>query len=150
MMANPRTEKTVLKGHGAVEGIAEGNAIVTRQAFAFSHGVHPQTGVVSDVRHELKGESIAGRVLVYPYGRGSSTGDLWMLEVTRCGKSPAAIINLETDPITVAGSVLSKLIYSTEIPIVDRLDKNPLDVIKTGDYLRVDGTRGIVEVLRRG
>jgi len=34
--------------------------------------------------------------------------------------------------------------------MVDRLDKNPLEVIKTGDWVKVDGDNGIVEVIRPG
>ena len=146
-MVDSGENRTLLRGHGVVEGVAEGEAIVTRQAFAFSHGVDPKTGIVTDLRHELKGQSLAGRILIYPQGRGSTTGDLWMLELARCGKSPAAIINVETDPITVAGSVLSKLIYGTTIPIIEKLEKNPLDTIETGDYILVDANRGTVEVL---
>lgn len=148
-MADLRTEKIVLKGRGVVRGIAEGNALVTKQAFGFPHGVDPKTGIITDLRHELKGQSIAGRVFVYPYGRGSSTGDLWMLETTRCGKSPVAIVNLEADAITVAGSALSMLLYAKEIPIVDKLDESSLAVLKTGDYVLVDGTRGTVKVVQR-
>jgi len=148
-MVGSGDHRTIFRGHGVVEGIAEGEAIVTRQAFAFSHGVDPKTGIVTDLRHELKGQSIAGRVLIYPQGRGSTTGDLWMLELARCRKSPAAIINVETDPITVAGSVLSKLTYGTTLPIIEKLDKNPLDTIETGDYIRVDANRGTVEVLSK-
>jgi predicted aconitase with swiveling domain len=146
-MADSAEHLTILRGHGVVEGIAEGEAIVTKQAFAFSHGVDPKTGIVTDLRHELKGKSIAGRILIYPQGRGSTTGDLWMLELARCGKSPAAIINVETDPITVAGAVLSRLTYGITIPIIEKLDRNPLDIIETGDYLRVDASRGVVEIL---
>jgi len=146
-MVDSEKKQIILRGHGVVEGITEGEAIVTTQAFAFPHGVDPKTGIVTDVRHELKGENIAGRILVYPQGRGSTTGDLWMLELTRCGKSAAAIINVETDPITVTGAILSRLTYGTTIPIIEKLDRNPIDIIKTGDYIRVDANRGTVEVL---
>ena len=141
--------KTVLRGHPVVGGVARGAAIVAGKAFAFSHGVDPATGIVTDVRHELNGKKITGRILVYPYGRGSSTGDLWMLETTRCGNAPAAIVNIETEPITVSGAILSKMVYGKEIPIVDKLDKNPIEVIMTGDYVMVDGTLGVVEILER-
>lgn len=148
-MVDSGENRTILRGHGVVEGVAEGEAIVTRQAFAFSHGIDPKTGIVTDPRHELKGQSLAGRILIYPHGRGSTTGDLWMLELARCGKSPAAIMNVETDPITVAGSVLSRLTYGVTIPIIEKLDRNPLDVIETGDYIRVDANRGTAEVLSK-
>lgn len=149
MMPDSGKQKLTLRGRGVVGGIAEGNAIVTSQAFGFPHGVDPKTGLVTDVRHELKGESIAGRILVYPRGRGSTTGDLWMLELSRYGNSPTAIINAETDPITVAGSLLSRLTYGISIPIVEKLDRNPLDVLHTGDRLRVNGSRGTVEILSK-
>jgi predicted aconitase with swiveling domain len=147
-MNEPRMKKVILKGHGVVEGKAEGRAIVAKHAFAFPHGVDPRTGIITDIRHELRGESIANRVFVYPYGRGSTTGDLWMLETARHGKCPAAIINLETDAITVAGSVLSFLIYGRRMPIIEKLNRDPLETIKTSDYVRVDGKTGVVEILK--
>ncbi len=36
------------------------------------------------------------------------------------------------------------------MPMVDRLDKDPVEVIKAGDWVKVDADNGIVEVVKAG
>jgi predicted aconitase with swiveling domain len=144
-------KKVTLHGRSVVKGLAEGKAIVIKKPFTFAHGVNPKTGVMIDQRQtpELVGEKVKDKVLVYPYGRGSTTGASWIIETVRCGNSPAAIINLETEPIIVGGAIQAELFYGKTLPIMDRLNQNPLDVIKSGYHVKVDANRGIVEVIRR-
>ena len=139
-------KKIVLKGRKITGGVAEGIALVTRLPFGFTHGVDPLTGEVTDVRHELKGENIKDRILVFPYGKSSSSGALWILETVRCGNAPAAIINVEVEPIIGGGCFLAGVLYGKPIVLVDRTEKNPCEVIKTGDHVRVNGETGFVEV----
>ena len=73
-----------------------------------------------------------------------------MLEAVRCGYGPKSIINKETELIIVAGAVLSEKLYGKAIPVVDRLDKDPTEVISTGDIVRVDGEKGPVEIIKMG
>ena len=139
----------MLKGRVLVSGIVEGEALVSKDSLAWSHGVDPQSGVVDDVRVEIYGECVKDKVLVYPYGKGSTTGSTWMLETTRCGNAPKAIINRESELIIVTGSLLSGVAYDTTIPIIDRLDQDPLEVIKSGDWVKIDGEHGIIQVTRK-
>lgn len=138
-----------LKGRGLVAGVVEGEALVTKNLFGFSHGVDPSTGEISDERHEWRGLNMKGKVLVFPFGKSSSSGALWIMETVRWGNAPAAIINVEAEPIIGAGCLLAAIIYGKIIVLVDRMDRNPCEVIKNGDYVRVDGERGIVEILSR-
>ena len=141
--------EALLQGRGLIAGIGEGEALVTSSFFGFSHGVIPKTGEISDQRHEWRGLNMKGKVLVFPFGKSSSSGGLWILETVRCGNGPAAIINIEVEPIIGIGCLLSGLIYNNAIILVDRMNKNPCEVIKTGDYVRVNGGNGIVEILKR-
>ena len=141
--------EALLQGRGLIAGIGEGEALVTSSFFGFSHGVIPTTGEISDQRHEWRGLNMKGKVLVFPFGKSSSSGGLWILETVRCGNGPAAIINIEVEPIIGIGCLLSGLIYNNAIILVDRMNKNPCEVIKTGDYVRVNGGNGIVEILKR-
>jgi len=147
------SEKIVLRGRGLVEGVGEGEAIVIPRPFSFAHGINPKTGEAIDMRQapEIYGKKIKGKVLVYPCGRGSTTGASWFLETVRCGNEPAAIINVESEIIIIGGAVQAAVFYGKNIPVVDRLDRNPLEVIETGDYVKVkvEGKTGIVEVLKR-
>ena len=63
-----------LQGKGIVEGIGKGPAIVSEKPFGFFGGVNPKTGEIIDKWHELYGQSIKGKVFVYPEGRGSTVG----------------------------------------------------------------------------
>ena len=143
------TEVRILRGRGLGGGAAEGEALVTKQFFGFTHGVTPATGEISDERHEWRGLNLKGKVIVFPKGKSSSSGGVWILETARCGNLPAAIVNVEAEPITGSGCILSRVMYDKPIPLVDRLDSDPCETIKTGDVVRVDGETGVVEILRR-
>ena len=139
-----------LKGRGLLGGIVEGEALVTKKYFGFTHGVNPATGEISDERHEWRGLNLKGKVLIYPFGKSSSSGALWILETVRLGNAPVAIINAEAEPITGGGCILAEMLYDRPIVLVDRLDRNPCEEIKSGDYVRVNGESGVVEILKRG
>ena len=138
--------KLELKGRGLVAGIAEGEALVTKAFFGFTHGVNARTGEICDERHEWRGLNMKGKVLVFPFGKSSSSGALWILETVRYGNAPAAVINVEAEPIIGGGCFLAGVLYGKPIVLVDRTEKNPCEVIKTGDHVRVNGETGIVEV----
>ena len=105
--------------------------------------------LVEDIRRLLDFLQIKDKVLVYPLGKGSTSSATWILDTTRCGNAPKAFINRETELIILTGAVLSSELYGVTIPVVDRLDKDPIEVIETGDWVKVDGDHGIVEVTKR-
>jgi len=131
-------KKVILKGRGLVEGRTEGKAIVTSQPISFYGGVDPLSGIITERGHELEGKKISGKILVFPYGKGSTVGSYVIYHMAKIGTAPLAIINLESEPIIVAGCVLAN------IPLVDRLDKDPIKTIGTEDVVQVDGNRGVV------
>lgn len=130
----------ILKGRPVVEGIAEGEAIVTRQSISGFGGIDNKTGEITEVRHELRGQSFAGKVLVFRGAKGSS-GWASHFQTTRLnGVQPAAMIfNIMTTKMALGAVV-------TRSPAVTDLDQDPLEVIKTGDWVRVDGNTGVVEI----
>jgi len=144
-----RETKLALKGCGVVKGIAEGAALVSEQNLSLWGGLNPQTGVIVDKRHELYGQQVRGRVLVFPYGKGSTTGAIVLLEAVRCESAPAAIINVRTEPILASGALMARIFYKKEIPVVDRLEKNPVKAMHTNDYVKVNGNAGLVEITRK-
>lgn len=135
--------ETILRGHKVAKGKVEGEALVSHMPIAFMGGVHPETGVVIERDHELEGVNVAGKILVFPFEKGSTVGSFKLYEMVRCKTAPRAIINLRAGPILAAGAIISK------IPMVDKLDGNPLELIKTGDYLEVDADQGIVKIRNR-
>ncbi|MBU1275803.1 MAG: DUF126 domain-containing protein [Proteobacteria bacterium] len=86
-------EKIILRGRGILPGVAQAQALVSDEQIVWSHGVEPWRGVIDDRKVKLHGQSIKGKVSVYPYGKGSTSSSTWILETIRCGNAPAAIIN---------------------------------------------------------
>lgn len=134
--------EVVLRGRPIVEGYALGPALVTSEPISFLGGVDPETGIIIEKGHELEGESVSGKILVFPHGKGSTVGSYVIYRLSVGGKAPRAMVNIKTDPVVVAGCVIS------EIPLVDSPDRDPLEVIRTGDRVFVDGYRGLIYVLR--
>jgi predicted aconitase with swiveling domain len=124
-----------------VAGEARAPALVTDVSLSWWGGVNPRTGEVIDRRHPLSGEIISGRVLVFPYARGSSSTSSAMLETLRAGTAPAAIVNSEVDPVVVLGAVVADELWGRSIPIVV-LDPTAFARIHSGDLVTVlrDGT----------
>jgi predicted aconitase with swiveling domain len=117
--------------------------LATRQSISFWGGVDPATGIIIDPRHELFDQSITAKVLAFPYGKGSTGAPLVLLELVKQGTAPAAIINIETDPLLVAGPIISKHFYGTAIPVV-ALDRAAFDRLQTGQAATIDGVKGEV------
>jgi len=135
-----------IKGRGILDGVVKGEAIVSSQPFGFFGGVNPLTGEIIDKRHELFGQNIKGKVFIYPEGRGSTVGAAIMLELARTGCAPTAIVNIEIETITAAGGLLAKKFYNMDIPMVDQLQENPMELVKTGDIIEVNGSTGEIKI----
>ena len=133
-------ERTLI-GRPIVPGSAEGTALVSREPLSFWGGVCPKTGEVIDRRHELSGENVAGKVFVFPTGRGSSTSSAVLMQSIKAGVAPAAIINLSVDSILALGSIVSDELYHQTVPIVV-LSNEDFSSIKQDDHLVIkpDGT----------
>jgi hypothetical protein len=126
-----------LTGRKIYKGIAEGEAIVTKDGISFYGGVDPDTGKVVEVGHELEGQSVTGKILVFPRGKGSTVGSYTLYRMKKNNTAPAAIVNEQIDTIIAVGCIIS------EIPCVDKIDVNK---IKTGQKMVVNGSEGTVEV----
>jgi len=130
-----------LKGHKINGGKVEGEAIVCNDAFSFLGDFDPITGNCLIKRPELEGKSMIGKILVCPTGKGSSRGPLNTYRAMKLNKSPKGIVCIQAEPVLAAAAIVANM------PMVDRLDKNPLEVIKSGDWVKVDGDNGLVEVI---
>jgi predicted aconitase with swiveling domain len=128
-----------IKCHRVASGRASGPALVSRQAISFLGNVNPGTGVVVDPAHEIFGQSIAGKVLVFPGGKGSTVGSYVIYQLKKRGLAPAAMINLRSEPIVAVGAIISG------IPLVDRVPEWILQ-IGSGTLVEVDADGGRVMV----
>lgn len=125
----------ILEGRVIKAGQARGVALVSLEPIGFLGGVDPDTGVVVEPGHPLAGQSVAGRVLVFPTGKGSTVGSYTLYRMVKNGVDPAAIVNAESEPIVAVGAIISG------IPMVDRID---IAQLSTGDVVVVQD--GVVRV----
>lgn len=130
----------ILRGRRVMGGYAEGEALVSVDPVSFYGGVDPVTGCITEPGHCCCGENITGKVFIFPTGKGSTVGSYVIYRMKKLGTAPAAIINVETEAILATGCVISN------VPLVDKLDKDPLKVIESGMRIRVKADEGIVEI----
>jgi len=126
-----------------VAGSARGPALVLDEPLSFWGGIDPATGEVIDVRHPQRGANVAGRVLVLPSGRGSSSSSSVLAECVRAGTAPAAIVLSETDPILALGAIVARELYGRTIPVVVSGARGPRD----GDVVTVRAEAAGVEIV---
>jgi len=123
-------------GRAIKAGRGAGIALVSPEPIGFLGGVDPETGVVIEKGHALEGCSVAGRVLVFPTGKGSTVGSYTLYRLARNQKGPAAIINQRSEAIVAVGAIIS------DIPMVDLID---VELIHDGEYVVVEGETVRVE-----
>ena len=128
----------IFHGRKISPGSAEGGALVSSMGISFYGGIDPETGQVVEKGHALEGQSIGGKVLVFPTGKGSTVGSYTLYRLKKAGHAPSAILNAESETITAVGCIISG------IPCVDHL---PIEQIKTGMRVRLDAETGTVEIL---
>ena len=127
--------------HRVANGCARGPALVTREAISFLGNVDARTGMVVDPAHELFDQCIAGKVLIFPGGKGSTVGSYVIYQLKKRGLAPAAMINIRSEPIVAVGAIISG------IPLVDRVTEEILQ-IKNGTLVEVDADQGLVRVFK--
>jgi uncharacterized protein len=120
---------TRMQGRVIRAGRAAGQALVSPVPIGFLGGVDPDSGVVVEPNHPLNGQSVAGRVLVFPTGKGSTVGSYTILRLARNGVAPAAMINADSEAIVAVGAIIAG------IPMVDQV---AIALIRDGDWVVVD------------
>jgi len=125
-----------MNGRLIKKGKAKGEALVSNRPLSFLGGIDPKTGMIIDRESDLCGKSVAGKVLVFPYGKGSTVGSYIILWLKKEGVNPAAIINESSEPIVSVGAIIS------DIPMVDKID---ISKIRTGDMVYLDDGKVKIE-----
>ena len=129
-----------LTGRMITPGSAQGTALVSRMGISFYGGVDPDTGIITEAGHDLQGQSIAGKVLAFPSGKGSTVGSYILYRLKKNGHAPTAILNAECETITAVGCIIA------EIPCLDMLD---LSFLQSGQQLEVVAQEGWVEIITK-
>ena len=130
-----------LKGRSLNSGKAEGEVIVTHIPFSFKGEIDPDSGIVPSPSHELFGQSLKGKILVCPTGKGSSENSNVAYEAKANGVAPAAIIVRKIEPVLAAAVLIA------DIPALE-VDRDVFELLKTKDYVRLDASEGAIEIVK--
>ncbi len=102
---------------GLMAGEARGQVLHLEEPISFWGGLDPTTGTIIDQAHPQVGESVIGRILLMPSGRGSSSGSSVLTEVLRAGIGPAGIVMQQADEILVIGALVAEELYDITVPV---------------------------------
>jgi len=119
-----------------VSGKANGEVLKLDEPLSFWGGVDPQTGEITDLRHPQGGMSVKGKILMMPFGRGSSSGSSVIAEGIRSGSGPAGIIMMEADEIIALGAIAADEIYGKAMPLIV-VEETEYETYSTGDQIAI-------------
>lgn len=136
-------KKIVLHGRKVVGGCTEGEALVTKDTISGWGGIDPVKGIIIERRHELSGQSFTDKVLVFPGVKGSSGGSGMFHRTRLAGTAPKALVFNEMNTKAALISVVLRA------PAMTGFDRDPLEVIETGDHVKVDAENGLLEITKR-
>jgi predicted aconitase with swiveling domain len=138
-----KKSEVVLKCHKIIGGCGEGEALVSHEPICF-YLTDPKTGIVREKGHELVGKNLAGKVLVFPSGKASSVVQIdGIYKLASNNLAPKALIVKDVETVLVVSAFIVK------VPLVDRLEKDPFEAIRTGDFVKVDADKGTVTVAKQ-
>ncbi len=143
-MTRAGTRPQRMAGRPLAPGEASGSALVLGEPLSLWGGLDPASGRIVDAHHPQRGERMAGRVVVMPSSRGSSSSSSILAEAVRAGTAPAAIVIGEPDLILAVGAAVAEELYGVRVPIV-QLPPEALGRIREGQAVRVTA-EGVVEV----
>ncbi len=126
-------------GKAVREGEAEGEAIVSEEPISFLGDVNPETGEIVEENHQLYGKSIDDKILIFPHGKGSTVGSYVLYQLKKNGKAPAGIVNRKAEAIVAAGAIIA------DIPMLHKLEKDPIENIEDKDSIKIIGNTITVE-----
>jgi len=121
-----------IKGRVINGGSASGEALVLDVPFSFIGDFDPDTGKITILNHPLFGKSLANKILVCPTGKGGTIAPFIAYQAKKKGNAPAAILCKKVEPI------LCESALAIDIPILDSLSKDPVEHIKTGQFVIIE------------
>lgn len=138
-----KSSEITIKCHKIIGGHGEGEALVSHEPICF-YLTDPKTGIVRERSHELAGKSLANKVLVFPSGKASSVVQIdGLFKLASHNVAPKALIVKDVETVLVVSAFLAK------VPLVDKLEKDPFEVIRSGDFVEVDAEKGSVTIRKQ-
>lgn len=123
--------------------VVEGEALVSEEGFSPRYDLDRWSGLITKPGHKLEGQSIVGKVCFFPTAKGGIAAGWAFNDIRAKGIAPAAFVFGVTNPVMVQGAILAG------IPITEGWSQDPRQVIRSGDRVRIDPARRVIELLRR-
>ena len=121
-------------------GIGSGRVLVSSDDICFFL-TDPESGILREEGHALNGQTVAGKVLVFPSGKGSAVvQDEGLFALKENGNLPSAMIIERPDTVLVFGAIL------LQIPVVDSAEPALYDSLSSCQDLCVDSDNGVVKL----
>lgn len=128
------TGKFVAEGHGLPSQSdfrVEGEAFVTDTPITLLGFVNRETGVIEEAGHPANGQSMAGKIAIFPKGTGSTVAPYVLLELFYRGKAPLAIANTDIDQQSAPACSLEG------IPYAYAFDEDIIGNVNNGDVVEL-------------
>ena len=132
-----------IKVNRAFGPIVEGEAVVSTEGFSPRYDLDRWTGIISKPGHKLEGTNVRDKIMFFPTAKGGVAAGWAFYDIREKGIAPKALIFGVTNPVMVQGAVFANM------TITEGWSPNPLEAIKTGDWVRVDPQQKTIELLRR-
>lgn len=123
--------------------VVEGEAVVSQEGFSPRYDLDRWSGEITKPGHKLEGTNIRDKICFFPTAKGGIAAGWAFYDIRHKGIAPKAFVFGVTNPVMVQGAVFAG------ITITEGWSRNPAEVVRTGDWVRVDPQRRTVEVLRR-
>jgi uncharacterized protein len=133
----------VLKVQRASGPVVEGLALVSQEGFSPRYDLDRWTGLITKPGHKLEGQSIRDAICFFPTAKGGIAAGWAFHDIKHKKIAPRAFVFGVTNPVMVQGAVFAG------ITITEGWSQPASSVVQTGDWVRVDPARKVVEVLRR-
>jgi predicted aconitase with swiveling domain len=127
-----------IHGKALMPGLAQGILLASEMPLSFWGGYEQSSGEIIDRRHNLSGEIAAGKILAFPFTKGSSTTTAIILESVRAGVAPAGFVMQTGDHFIGLACVVANEMYNVEIPLVV-VQQNDFETIvsKSGAHVAI-------------
>jgi predicted aconitase with swiveling domain len=127
------------RGRTLAAGAGHGDVAALSEPLSLWGGMDPRTGTIIDPYHPQVGDSLAGRVVLMPSGRGSSSSSSILAEAIRAQTAPAAFILVRADPILALGAIVAAELYGRAVPVIE-VDQAVYDHLAAGVHVTVEAT----------
>jgi uncharacterized protein len=117
-------------------GTAQGAVLLLDEPLSFWGGFDPRTGVIIDIHHPQRGQSLAGKILMMLESRGSGSSPGNLAEAIRLGTGPAGIILVTPDINLAVGARVAAALYGKACPVLSVATQHFLELSKAA-YLHI-------------